>query len=294
MLTEWNALFLSALAEAGAVLKRQDWLDAAVANAEFLIRELRMPNGRWKRSWHADGDPKARHDALAADHASLVDAFTRLAEATGQARWIDEAVRTADTMLDWFWDPDNGGLYTTAEDAEALVVRQKDLSDNATPSANSMAAMALYRLAALTGEQRYSHQADRILQLIKGLLGETVGGYSYALLAADLRRRGVTEVAIVGDRPDMVRLAHSIWRPDMVLGLGRAVRLAAVGGSRRWLRLRVSGLCVPDTPGHHRRASPRRSPAARCASRRETQRPDSNAATSDPTPSDAATSDPDG
>ena len=75
-----------------------------MANAEFLIRELRMPNGRWLRSWHADGEPQARHAALAADHAALVDGFTRLAEATGQARWIDEAVRTADTMLDWFWD----------------------------------------------------------------------------------------------------------------------------------------------------------------------------------------------
>ena len=234
----------------GRCSDRQDWLDAAVANAEFLIRELRLPNGRWMRSWHADGEPHARHAALAADHAALVDAFTRLAEATGQARWIDEAVRTADTMLDWFWDPENGGLYTTAEDAEALVVRQKDLADNATPSANSMAAIALYRLAALTGEQRYHHQADRILQLIKGVLGDTVGAHSHALLAVDLRRRGLTEVAIVGDRPDMVRLAHSIWRPDMVLAWGEPYESPLWDGPRRRVRLRVPGLRLPDAPGH--------------------------------------------
>ena len=143
VLTEWNALFLSALAEAGAAFGQQEWLDAAVANGEFLFRELRRPNGRWWRSWQADGEPQARHDALAADHAALVDAFTRLAEATGQARWIHEAVAVADTMLEWFWDPVNGGLYTTAEDAEPLIVRQKDLIDNATPSANSTAAIAL-------------------------------------------------------------------------------------------------------------------------------------------------------
>ncbi len=220
VLTEWNALFLAALAEAGASMHRQDWLDAAVANAEFLLRELRLPNGRWLRSWQADGDPQARHHALAADHAALVDAFTRLAEATGEARWIDEATRTADTMLEWFWDPVNGGLYTTAEDAEALVVRQKDLTDNATPSANSMAAIALYRLAALTGELRFRHHADRILQLIRGLLDDTAGMYSHALLAVELRQRGITEVAIVGDRPDLVRLAQSIWRPDTVLAWG--------------------------------------------------------------------------
>jgi uncharacterized protein YyaL (SSP411 family) len=220
VLTEWNALFLSSLAQAAAVFGRRDWLDAAIANAEFLLRELRADNGRWFRSWQADGRPQARHMALAADHAALVDAFTRLGEATGQARWITEAVRTADTMLDWYFDPEHGGLYTTAEDGEALVVRQKDLTDGATPSANSMAAIALLRLAALTGEQRYANHAVRILQLLAAAVDKAPGQYSNALVATDLRRRGLTEVVIVGDRPDLVRLAQSIWRPDTVLAWG--------------------------------------------------------------------------
>ena len=220
VLTEWNALFLSSLAQAAAVFGRRDWLDAAIANAEFLLRELRADNGRWFRSWQADGEPPARHMALAADHAALVDAFTRLAEATGEARWITEAVRTADTMLDWFFDPEQGGLFTTAEDAEALVVRQKDLVDGATPSANSTAAIALFRLAALTGEQRYANQADRILQLLAAAVETSPGQYSNAMVATDLRRRGLTEVVVVGERPDLVRLAQSVWRPDTVLAWG--------------------------------------------------------------------------
>ncbi|MGE5210682.1 MAG: thioredoxin domain-containing protein [Acidobacteriota bacterium] len=220
VLTEWNALFLSSLAQAAAVFGRRDWLDAAIANAEFLLRELRADNGRWFRSWQVDGQPRARHMALAADHAALVDAFTRLAEASGEARWIAEAVRTADTMLDWFFDPEQGGLFTTAEDAEALVVRQKDLTDGATPSANSTAAVALFRLAALTGEQRYANQADRILQLLAAAVEKSPGQYSNALVATDLRRRGLTEVVVVGDRPDLVRLAQSVWRPDTVLAWG--------------------------------------------------------------------------
>ena len=142
VLTEWNALMISALAEAGALLDRPDWIDAAATAGDFLRLELRRPDGRWFRSWHADGDPAARHDALAADHACLVDAFTRLAEATGERRWIDEARSVADTMLDHFWDVDQGGLFTTPDDGEALVARQKDLFDNATPSANSTAAMS--------------------------------------------------------------------------------------------------------------------------------------------------------
>jgi uncharacterized protein YyaL (SSP411 family) len=187
---------------------------------EFLLRELRGPDGRWFRSWHPDGEPRARHAALAADLAATVDAFTRLAEATGAARWIDEAQSVADTLLDWHFDPVEGGLFTTAEDAEQLVVRQKDIADNATPSANSQGAAALYRLAALTGESRYRNHADRILQLLAPQMSRNPMMFANALLATDLQRRGLTEVAIVGDLPDFVRVAHSFWRPDVVLAWG--------------------------------------------------------------------------
>ncbi|MFT4617183.1 MAG: hypothetical protein ACI89G_001373 [Minisyncoccia bacterium] len=220
IVTEWNAMFLATLAEAASVFNNPTWLEAAKKNGEFLLRELRRPDGRWNRTWHADGAPQARHEALAADHAHLVDAFTRLAEATGESRWMRAAVETADTMLDWFWDPVEGGLFTTAEDAEALIARQKDLTDTALPSANSTAALALYRLAGLTGEMRYTNQADRILQLLGTQVDQGVGMFSNALIAADLRRRGTTEVVIVGDRPDLVRMAQSVWRPDTVLAWG--------------------------------------------------------------------------
>jgi uncharacterized protein YyaL (SSP411 family) len=220
VLTEWNALFLWALADAAAAFQRVDWKQAAVENGEFLLRELRDGRGRWLRSWQADGSPKARHQALAADHAALVLAFQRLGELTGEARWVEAAHATADTMLDWFWDPHQGGLYTTAEDAEGLVVRQKDLFDNATPSANSMAADGLMRLAALTGEQRYRNHADRILQLLGTVATQHVGAASNAALAMETRARGMVELAIVGDAPDLVRVAQVIWRPDLVLAWG--------------------------------------------------------------------------
>jgi uncharacterized protein len=220
VLTEWNALFLWALADAAATFQRDDWKAAAVANGEFLIRELRDARGRWSRSWQADGEPRARHAALAADHAALVLAFQRLAELTGEARWVHEAIRTADTMLDWFWDPIQGGLHTTAEDAEAMVVRQKDVLDNATPSANSMAALGLMRLAALTGEQRYANHSDRILQLLATVIDQHPTAVSNALLAIETRHRGFIELAVVGDVPDLARLAQILWRPDMVLAWG--------------------------------------------------------------------------
>ena len=220
VLTEWNAMFLYSLADAAITFQRDDWKAAAIANGEFLLRELRAPDGRWSRSWQSEGQPRARHDALAGDHAALIEAFIRLAELTGQARWIEAARHTADTMLDWYWDPQQGGLYTTAEDREALVVRQKDLLDNATPSANSSAAHGLQRLSALTGETRYQNHADRILQLLGTVIEQAPGGTSNALSAIELRHRGLVELAIVGDAPELVRVAQVLWRPDLVLAWG--------------------------------------------------------------------------
>jgi uncharacterized protein len=218
VLTEWNALMLAALAEAAAALSRADWLDAARANAEFLLARLRRADGRWSRSWQAEGG--ARHDALAADHAALVEAFVALAAATGEARWIDEAGAVADALLDHFWDPSNGGVFTTADDGERLIVRQKDLLDNATPSANSLAATGLFRLAALTGEQRYRNQAEQILNLVGAVVGGAPTAFGRLLAALDMRRAGLTEIAVVGERPDLVAAVHARYLPNAVLAWG--------------------------------------------------------------------------
>ncbi len=219
VLTEWNALMLTTLAEAAAALDRPDWMAAAVANAEFLCRELRdNTTGHWRRSWQRDGG--ARHDALAADHAALLQAFLAMAAATGQARWIGEAGLVADALLDRFWDPERGGVFTNALDGAALIARQKDLMDNATPSANSMAAVGLLRLAALTGERRYREHADQILRLVSDMVRQAPSAFSELFTAVDLRRTGTTEIVITGDRPDLVREVHRRHLPHAVVAWG--------------------------------------------------------------------------
>jgi hypothetical protein len=221
VLTEWNALMLASLAEAAAALDRADWLDAAATNGHFLVDNLRGADGRWCRSWQADGEPPARHAALAADHAALIDAFTRLAEATGEASWIDRARDVTETLLDHFWDVDRGGLFSTADDAQQLVARQKDLMDNATPSANSMAALALLRLGALTGEMRYTNHAEQILRLLGRVMPQAPSAFTHALAAVDTMRTGITEIAVVGARPDLVRAVQERWLPNAVLAWGQ-------------------------------------------------------------------------
>jgi hypothetical protein len=218
VLTEWNALMLSALAEAAAATGRADWLAAAVANGEFLLASLRRDDGRWLRSWQADGG--SRHLAYAADHAALVDAFVRLAEATGQARWIDEAGTTADALLDLFWDAERGGVFTTGSDAEALITRNKDLMDNATPGANSLAAVGLLRLAALTGESRYRNHAEQILRLAGPVATRHPTAFGHLLVAIDLATHGIDEVVVAGDRPDLVDVAQRMFLPGAVLAWG--------------------------------------------------------------------------
>ena len=222
VLTEWNGMMLATLAEAAALLQRPDWLAAAVKNGEFLINQLCTESGTTtiKRSWHQDGNPQAQHAALGADLAQLIDGFTRLAEATGQASWITHAKTIANKLLSDYWDNENNGVFTTPHDGEQLIVRQKDLMDNATPSANSTAAFALYRLGALTGEERYVQHADQISQLLSHIATSAPTAFGNLLSAAHLRHRGVVEVAITGNRPDLVAQLHAQWLPTVVSAWG--------------------------------------------------------------------------
>ncbi|MCU4183654.1 thioredoxin domain-containing protein [Acidiferrimicrobium sp. IK] len=217
ILTEWNAMAVAALAEAGAVLERPDWVAAAVQVAEFLLGSLRRPDGRWLRSWQAGSG--ARHLAYGADHAWLVEAFTRLAEATGEARWIAEARGAADALLALFWDDAEGGFHITGNDAEALIARPKDTYDGATPSTNSVATNALLRLAALTGSDRYRQRADRVLEVMAPALAKAPMAFTGMAAAAGLAA-GTVEVAVTGDRPDLLAAARAPYRPERVLAWG--------------------------------------------------------------------------
>ena len=217
VLTEWNAMAVAALAEAGAALGEPGWVDAAEEVAEFLLSSLRDDNGRWLRSWQ---NGTARHRAYAADHAWLIEGFTRLAEATGRARWVAAAQDAADALIDMFWDPGAGAFATTARDAEALIARPIDTQDGALPSANSVAAAALTRLAAMTGIDRYQEKALAVIGSMSNALGSAPLAFTGMVAAAELARSGVTEVVVTGDRPDLLDVVRGRYLPDAVLAWG--------------------------------------------------------------------------
>jgi uncharacterized protein YyaL (SSP411 family) len=218
VLTEWNAYAVAALAEAGAAAAEPTWVAAAVETAEFLLANLRRPDGRWLRSWQADAG--ARHLAYATDHGALLDAFTRLAEATGEARWIIEASTVADALIDLFWDDTHGGVFTSGRDAEALITRPKDLMDNATPGANGLAAVGLLRLAALTGDDRHRRHGEDAVRLLGRLAVQHPTAFGHALAATELAVRGTTEVVVAGGRPDLLAEVRSRFLPNAVLAWG--------------------------------------------------------------------------
>lgn len=225
VLTEWNGLMLATLAEAAAATGNRAWLEAAVQAGEFLCLRMRSHDGRWLRSWQGDpADPdtpgRAHQPAFAADHAALVDAFTRLAEATGQARWMAVARATADVLVALFRDTEGSGFFTTGADAEELVARPKDLQDGATPSANSNAAWALLRLAALTGERTYRDAAEEVLALLGPLAGQHPLAFAHLAAGLDLHSRGSTEVVVPGHALELVGTVQQRWLPDAVLAWG--------------------------------------------------------------------------
>jgi uncharacterized protein len=216
-LTSWNALMISALAEAGAVLERPDYLEAATTAAEFVLGSLRDADRRLLRTWK---DGQGRLNAYLEDHAFLLEALLTLYESSFEPRWFAEAVALADTTIERFGDAEHGGFFETSSDHERLLARRKDLEDHPIPSGNASAAYGLLRLGALTGEQRYEDQAIGVLRLLHELAAKHPQGFGHLLQALDFHLAPVKEVALVGDSHDLERVVRGAFRPHLVVAGG--------------------------------------------------------------------------
>jgi uncharacterized protein YyaL (SSP411 family) len=220
-LCSWNALMISALAEAGAALARPDYVQAAVDCAEFVLGSLRNPDGRLLRTWK---DGRAHIEAYLEDHAFLLEALLTLYEATFEPRWYHEAVALADAIVGRFADPERGGFFTTAADRASDFPRRKDLEDSPIPSGSSSAAFGLLRLALLSGEAEYERHALGALRLLSAIAGRHPLAFGHALRAIDFHLASVREVAIAGDGDAARALANVVRRsfhPYVVMAGGR-------------------------------------------------------------------------
>jgi hypothetical protein len=172
-LTAWNALMIIALAEAATALAAHtpagveretasSLLDAAIRCAEFILGELRDEDGRLLRAYN---DGQAKIAAYLEDHAFLLEAMIALFESNCDERWLEHARALADETIERFADSEQGGFFSTAADAEELIVRRKELEDTPIPSGSSSAALGLLRLSQLTGEDEYERHAVSVLRL---------------------------------------------------------------------------------------------------------------------------------
>jgi uncharacterized protein YyaL (SSP411 family) len=214
VLTAWNGLMLGAFAEAAAVLEKDEYLKIAKRNADFVLQDLQK-DGRLLRTWK---DGRAKLDAYLEDHSNLADALVDLFQVSGEARYLNEARRLADLMIDEFWDTENGGFFFTSHGHEELIVRNKDFTDNATPSGNSVAADVLIKLSKITGYESYERFAIKVLNIAAAQARRYPQGFGRALAAMEFILQPTKEVVLINDRDrDLSRQVWSRYLPNKVV-----------------------------------------------------------------------------
>jgi uncharacterized protein YyaL (SSP411 family) len=222
-LAAWNGLMLRALAEAGTAFDRDDYVEAARRNADFLLTAMRR-DGLLLRTYKKG---EAKLNAYLEDYAFVIEGLVSLYEATFETRWLSEAKALADVMIREFWDDAAGGFFFTGRSHEELIRRTKEYEDNATPSGNSSAANGLLRLAELTGEDAYREKADAVLAAAAGALGRYARAFGHMLCALDFRLGPPLEIAVVGDPND------------------ESARVLAAAARKRYLPARVLAGAAP-------------------------------------------------
>ncbi len=228
VLASWNGLMLRAMAEGARAFGDAALAADALTAGRFLRGSLlHAGDGRALRSWR---DGSARIPGFLEDHAALALGFVALYQLTFDRSWLDDAIALNAHCERWFWDDATGAFFDTAHDAEPLVTRPRDMTDNAVPSGNSLAVELQLVIASLTGDVAMSRRADYVLATLAEPLRRSPLAFGHLLGAADLSVRGATELAIAG-RPDtesfrtLASAAGRVYAPSLVIvgGEGDAV-----------------------------------------------------------------------
>jgi uncharacterized protein YyaL (SSP411 family) len=198
VLTAWNGLAAAGLAEAGSLLDHSEWVRAASETMDFIFSELRVDERLMRSFRRVGGETTVRALGCCEDYANTLQACLALFEATFETRWLTEARWAADEAIRLFADDSDGGFFTTGGDAEGLVVRPKDLFDNAVPSGNSTLALELQRLAHLVGDSSYEERALGAVRVVREAAAQAPTGFGTLLAAVDFHTGAPKEVVIVG------------------------------------------------------------------------------------------------
>jgi len=201
IITAWNGLAISALAEAGRVLGDEDYVAQAAKSAEFVLSKMSDNRSRLLRRYRV-GD--AAISAFSEDYAFLVRGLLDLYNADFNAEWLDQAVRVAGLLVELFQDPLSGRLYDTPLDGEDLLVRPAGTFDGAMPAASSVALEIFARLYLLTGDDAWRGAADLLLNSLSSELSAYPAGYTQALQSTNWLLCATREIVIVGRPGDSI------------------------------------------------------------------------------------------
>jgi len=221
ILAAWNGLMLRGVAAAARAFDRDDFARLALRNAEFLAREM-VRDGRVMRS-HKEG--VTRITGYLEDHAAAALGFLAVYELTFDERWVTQARAIADAMIEWFWDAEIGAFFDTARDAEQLITRPRDITDNATPSGTSLAVEVLLQLSELQQDSEYRRRADFALETLADPVLRFPTAFGHLLGCMDMEVYGAIEVALVGERSAatfraLERTVAERYVPSLVLAGG--------------------------------------------------------------------------
>jgi len=209
----WNGLAITALVEAGVLLDEPDFIEAAIDAASLLTR-IHLRDGRLLRA-SRDG-AAADHAGVLEDYGTVIEAFIAVLGVTGDPVWLDRARLLAERTLAHFTDS-AGGWFDTADDAEQLLVRPKDVTDNASPSGTSALAHGMLGLAAVTGDRRYRAAAERSMAAAAPVAAQAPRFAGWSLSAAEALLAGPAEIAVVGDDPELHRAAVALSSPGAIV-----------------------------------------------------------------------------
>ena len=219
-LTSWNALAIRGMAIAGRVLEREDLVDAAESACDFILENL-IDDGRLLASYK---DGQARFSAYLDDHAFMVDAILELLQSRWSKRHLDFAILLADLVLEYFEDAENGGFFFTADDHETLMHRPKPFADDAVPSGNGIAVLALQRLGHVLGEQRYIDAAEKALRSAWKAMDEYPHGHVTLITALEEYLEPPEIIVVRGDSADIEE-----WRDQLAKIYAPSRILLAIG-----------------------------------------------------------------